>query len=187
MAEVNGVVVLEVAPFGAAYRRGITPGSVVLEVGGESSASGEPYRQDYRMRAKDGRWVWFHDEAHLIRDADGEPLLVLTSGAHRVDTALVSATAALPALRRAKPDFVRAHTGQVIGGVSPIGHPAPIQTFVDSWLTGHDVVWAAAGHPAAAPATGGRGARCWRRGRWIDSAPAIVCRGVFVSATCKDY
>ena len=46
----------------------------VLEIGGESNASGQPYRQDYRMRAKDGRWVWFHDESHVIRDADGTPL-----------------------------------------------------------------------------------------------------------------
>jgi prolyl-tRNA editing enzyme YbaK/EbsC (Cys-tRNA(Pro) deacylase) len=52
-------------------------------------------------------------------------------------------------LRRAKPDFVREHTGQVIGGVSPIGHPAPVPTWLDSWLERYDVVWAAAGHPAA--------------------------------------
>jgi PAS domain S-box-containing protein len=46
----------------------------VLELGASTAASGEPYRQDYRMRAKDGRWVWFHDESHVIRDADGTPL-----------------------------------------------------------------------------------------------------------------
>ena len=40
-------------------------------------------------------------------------------------------------------------TGQVIGGVSPIGHPAPVPTYLDSWLRKYDVVWAAAGHPAA--------------------------------------
>ena len=52
-------------------------------------------------------------------------------------------------LKRAKPEFVREHTGQVIGGVSPIGHPAPVPTYLDSWLRRYDVVWAAAGHPAA--------------------------------------
>jgi len=84
----------------------------------------------------------------LLFEADGAPVLILTSGAHRVDTGKVGA--ALGArLRRAKPDFVREHTGQVIGGVSPIGHPAPVPTYLDPWLARHEVVWAAAGHPAA--------------------------------------
>ena len=52
-------------------------------------------------------------------------------------------------LKRATPEFVREHTGQVIGGVSPIGHPAPVPTYLDPWLRRYDVVWAAAGHPAA--------------------------------------
>lgn len=85
----------------------------------------------------------------LVFDAEGEPVLILTSGAHRVDTAKVAADLGLPPLKRAKPDFVRSHTGQVIGGVSPIAHPAPIPTYLDSWLQKYDVVWAAAGHPAA--------------------------------------
>ncbi len=85
----------------------------------------------------------------LLFDADDAPVLVLTSGAHRVDTAKVAADLGVPGLRRAKPDFVRRHTGQVIGGVSPIGHPAPVPTYIDSWLRRHEVVWAAAGHPAA--------------------------------------
>src|SRR3954447_15627164 len=85
----------------------------------------------------------------LLFDADGAPVLVLTSGAHRVDTAKVAADIGVPSLQRAKPDFVRRHTGQVIGGVSPIGHPAPVPTYIDSWLRRHEVVWAAAGHPAA--------------------------------------
>ncbi|MFC7643505.1 YbaK/EbsC family protein [Streptosporangium lutulentum] len=55
----------------------------------------------------------------LIFDADGEPLLVLTSGAHRVNTGLVAETIGVAKVRRATPDFVRAATGQVIGGVSP--------------------------------------------------------------------
>ena len=85
----------------------------------------------------------------LLFDADGSPVLVLTSGAHRVDTAKVAETIGVPALRRARPEFVREHTGQVIGGVSPIGHPTAVPTYIDPWLRRHDVVWAAAGHPAA--------------------------------------
>jgi prolyl-tRNA editing enzyme YbaK/EbsC (Cys-tRNA(Pro) deacylase) len=85
----------------------------------------------------------------LLFEADGEPVLVLTSGAHRVDTGKVAATVGVPRLRRAGADLVRAATGQVIGGVSPIGHPAPVPTYLDRWLQRHPVVWAAAGHPAA--------------------------------------
>jgi prolyl-tRNA editing enzyme YbaK/EbsC (Cys-tRNA(Pro) deacylase) len=85
----------------------------------------------------------------LVFDADGDPVLVVTSGAHRVDTALLSAEQHLPALRRATADFVRTHTGQAIGGVAPVGHPAPLRTFVDRWLARHDTVWAAGGHPHA--------------------------------------
>jgi prolyl-tRNA editing enzyme YbaK/EbsC (Cys-tRNA(Pro) deacylase) len=83
----------------------------------------------------------------LIFDAAGRPVLVLTSGAHRVDTAALAARIGVEALRRASPDFVREHAGQPIGGVSPVGHPARIPTYVDTWLADHPVVWAAAGHP----------------------------------------
>ena len=85
----------------------------------------------------------------LLFEADGSPVLVLTSGAHRVDTGKVAAALGVPSLRRATPELVRRHTGQVIGGVSPLGHPEPVPTFIDPWLRRHDVVWAAAGHPAA--------------------------------------
>jgi prolyl-tRNA editing enzyme YbaK/EbsC (Cys-tRNA(Pro) deacylase) len=85
----------------------------------------------------------------LVFDAGGEPLLVLTSGAHRVDTAAVAERAGVPALDRAAPEFVRTHTGFAIGGVSPVGHPAPVRTLVDRWLARHETVWAAAGHPHA--------------------------------------
>ncbi|GAA4230884.1 prolyl-tRNA editing enzyme YbaK/EbsC (Cys-tRNA(Pro) deacylase) [Streptosporangium album] len=83
----------------------------------------------------------------LVFDADGAPLLVLTSGAHRVDTDLIAERVGAAKVKRAAPDFVRATTGQVIGGVAPVGHPAPLRTLVDTWLDRHPVVWAAAGHP----------------------------------------
>lgn len=85
----------------------------------------------------------------LVFDAGGEAVLVLTSGAHRVDTGYLAEQHALARLARASPDFVRAHTGQAIGGVSPVGHPAPVRTLVDRWLARHPVIWAAAGHPYA--------------------------------------
>ncbi|GAA1692826.1 YbaK/EbsC family protein [Fodinicola feengrottensis] len=83
----------------------------------------------------------------LVFDADGQPLLVLTSGAHRVDTAAVAEKLGVQKIKRASADFVRQHTGQVIGGVAPLGHPAPIRTLVDADLRQYDQVWAAAGVP----------------------------------------
>ena len=85
----------------------------------------------------------------LIFAADGEPLLVLTSGAHRVDTAKVAAALGLAKLRRATPEFVREHTGQPIGGVAPVGHPKPVRTLVDTALAQYPVIWAAGGVPQA--------------------------------------
>jgi prolyl-tRNA editing enzyme YbaK/EbsC (Cys-tRNA(Pro) deacylase) len=83
----------------------------------------------------------------LVFDADGEPVLVLTSGAHRVDTERVAGELGVAALRRATPEFVRAATGQPIGGVAPVGHPAPLRTLVDTALARYEQVWAAGGHP----------------------------------------
>ncbi|WP_084012496.1 YbaK/EbsC family protein [Thermobifida halotolerans] len=88
-----------------------------------------------------------HDGPPEAPDADLRPVLVLTSGAHRVDTKKVAVLLGAVEVVRATPEFVRAHTGQPIGGVAPLGHPAPIPTLVDEWLDRHDVVWAAAGHP----------------------------------------
>ncbi len=85
----------------------------------------------------------------LLFDADGAPLLVMTSGAHRVDTGKIAALVGAAAVRRAKPDFVRAATGQAIGGVAPVGHPAPVRTLVDRALSTFDEIWAAGGIPHA--------------------------------------
>lgn len=89
----------------------------------------------------------------LVFLADDEPLLVLTSGAHRVDTTAVAALLGARSLVMADPATVRRATGQVIGGVAPIGHPRSLPTLVDSTLASHDVVWAAAGHAHAVFAT----------------------------------
>src|SRR6476659_7380019 len=126
------------------------------------------FRDEHRRRDGAGEVVILPDSVHtaalaaealgcevgaiansLLFDAGGSPVLILTSGAHRVDTDRVAARIGVAGLKRAKPEFVREHTGQVIGGVSPIAHPAPVPTYLDSWLRKYDVVWAAAGHPAA--------------------------------------
>jgi prolyl-tRNA editing enzyme YbaK/EbsC (Cys-tRNA(Pro) deacylase) len=82
----------------------------------------------------------------LVFAADGEALLVLTSGAHRVDTAKVAALIGAAKVRRADPDFVRDRTGFVIGGVAPVGHTNPVRTLVDVALADYEEIWAAAGH-----------------------------------------
>ena len=83
----------------------------------------------------------------LVFQVEGNPVLVLTSGAHRVDTSKVAALLGVPELTKADAAFVREHTGQAIGGVAPVGHPEPIGTLVDITLARHEQVWAAAGHP----------------------------------------
>ena len=80
-----------------------------------------------------------------LRDS-GRPLLVVTSGAHRVDEARVAALVGEP-LERAGADFVRAETGFAIGGVAPIGHARPVVTLIDEHLLRFEEIWAAAGHP----------------------------------------
>jgi prolyl-tRNA editing enzyme YbaK/EbsC (Cys-tRNA(Pro) deacylase) len=83
----------------------------------------------------------------LVFMADGRPLLVLTSGAHRVDTAHLAGQIGAGAIERASAEQVRAATGQPIGGVAPVGHPAPVRTVIDEALAGYDRIWAAAGTP----------------------------------------
>ncbi|MGY1593137.1 YbaK/EbsC family protein [Geodermatophilus sp. SYSU D00708] len=81
----------------------------------------------------------------LVFDADGAPLLVLASGAHRVDTAEVAALVGAARVRRASPEFVAAATGQEVGGVAPTGHPAPVRTVVDVDLAAYPLLWAGGG------------------------------------------
>lgn len=78
----------------------------------------------------------------------GRPVLILTSGANRVDVEVAAAQVGEP-LEKAEADFVRAVTGFVIGGVPPLGHATPIPTFMDEDLLAYAEVWAAAGTPNA--------------------------------------
>jgi prolyl-tRNA editing enzyme YbaK/EbsC (Cys-tRNA(Pro) deacylase) len=81
----------------------------------------------------------------LVFDCDGEPLLVMASGAHRVDTELLARTLSAMAIRKADPQLVRTATDQVIGGVAPTGHPRRLRTVVDETLARYPVIWTAAG------------------------------------------
>ena len=131
-----------------------------------------------------------------------EPLLILASGAHRVDAAKVADLLELDAMELASAEVVREATGFVIGGVAPVGQLQPMRTLVDVSLARYDTMWAAAGHPHAVFATtydellritGGPAHRghlappaqihpaqvhqsirqCYRTGEWRAVAPAL--------------
>jgi len=78
----------------------------------------------------------------------GRPVLVVASGANRVDEKAVGALLG-EGLGKADADFVRRETGFVIGGVPPAGHDRPLATFIDTDLLAYDEIWAAAGTPFA--------------------------------------
>ena len=86
----------------------------------------------------------------IFKLPDNSPLLVITSGRHRVDTELVATKLDMGELGRVDADYVKASSGFSIGGVSPIGwlNP-PAVTLIDTALADYEVVWAAAGHPHA--------------------------------------
>ena len=80
----------------------------------------------------------------------GNPLLIITSGRHRVDTDLVAKSLGISELGRADANYVKEVSGYSVGGVSPIGWlTAPEITLIDQALNDYDVVWAASGHPHA--------------------------------------
>lgn len=83
----------------------------------------------------------------LVLLADGSPVLVMASGGHRVDLDVLAKTWGASSVSMAPPAVVRDATGQAIGGVAPVGHPAPLPTWIDETLADHAVIWAAAGHP----------------------------------------
>jgi prolyl-tRNA editing enzyme YbaK/EbsC (Cys-tRNA(Pro) deacylase) len=79
----------------------------------------------------------------------GEAVLVLASGAHRVDPDLLAGLFGATSVRRARPDEVRTATGQPIGGVAPVGHPVALRSVIDKDLRAHSEIWAAGGVPHA--------------------------------------
>ena len=83
----------------------------------------------------------------VMRGVDtGAPVLALVSGANRADLELLTAAVG-EAIERPDAAYVREVTGYAIGGIPPVGHPAPVRTFMDEDLLTFETVWAAAGHP----------------------------------------
>ena len=86
----------------------------------------------------------------IFKLPSGNPLLIITSGRHKVDTDLVAQNLNIEKLDRVDADFVKERSGYSIGGVSPLGWISkPEITLIDEALNDYDVVWAAAGHPHA--------------------------------------
>jgi prolyl-tRNA editing enzyme YbaK/EbsC (Cys-tRNA(Pro) deacylase) len=86
----------------------------------------------------------------IFKLPSGNPLLIITSGRHRVDTALVAKNLGIPELGRADANYVKEVSGYSVGGVSPIGWTSqPEMTLIDQALNDYPVVWAASGHPHA--------------------------------------
>ena len=86
----------------------------------------------------------------IFKLPSGNPLLIITSGRHRVDTDLVAKNLGIPELGRADANYVKEVSGYSVGGVSPIGWiSTPEITLIDEALNDYEVVWAASGHPHA--------------------------------------
>ena len=81
----------------------------------------------------------------VFRLPDGSPLLIITSGRHRVDTDLVAKNLGIEELGRADADYVKSVSGYSVGGVAPIGWTSPATVLIDDY----EVIWAASGHPHA--------------------------------------
>ena len=85
----------------------------------------------------------------IFKLPDGSPLLIITSGRHRVDTDLVAKNLGIESLGRVDADYVKEKSGYSIGGVAPFGWISPATILIDEALNEYEVVWAAAGHPHA--------------------------------------
>jgi prolyl-tRNA editing enzyme YbaK/EbsC (Cys-tRNA(Pro) deacylase) len=86
----------------------------------------------------------------IFKLPSGNPLLIITSGRHRVDTELVAKSLNIPELGRADANYVKEVSGYSVGGVSPIGWiSTPEITLIDEALNDYEIVWAASGHPHA--------------------------------------
>lgn len=85
----------------------------------------------------------------IFKLPDGSPLLVITSGRHRVDTDLVAKSLGVKSLGKVDANFVKEVSGFSIGGVAPFGWVSPATILIDEALNEYGVIWAAAGHPHA--------------------------------------
>ena len=85
----------------------------------------------------------------IFKLPDDSPLLIITSGRHRVDTELIATNLGIEKLARVDADYVKEKSGFSIGGVAPIGWISPATIIIDEALKDYAIVWAAAGHPHA--------------------------------------
>ncbi|MEI8222175.1 MAG: YbaK/EbsC family protein [Actinomycetes bacterium] len=121
-----------------------------LNIGGEVTHLADSARSAQEAADALGILVGQVASSIVFKLPDGSPLLVITSGRHRVDTELVAKELGVEKLNRADADYVKEASGFSIGGVSPLGWiTKPEITLIDVALNDYDIVWAAAGHPYA--------------------------------------
>ncbi len=108
----------------------------------------------------------------IFRLPSGNPLLIITSGRHRVDTDLVAKNLGIAELGRADANYVKEVSGYSVGGVSPIGWISkPEITLIDEALNDYEIVWAASGHPHAVYPTS------FEELKWCTGATPMVVGG----------
>jgi prolyl-tRNA editing enzyme YbaK/EbsC (Cys-tRNA(Pro) deacylase) len=122
----------------------------VKEISGQIKVLSESARSAAEAASALGIEVGQIASSIIFKLPNGSPLLVITSGRHRVDTELVSKELLVDTLARVDADYVKELSGFSIGGVAPLGwiNP-PAITLIDLALNDYEVVWAAAGHPHA--------------------------------------
>ncbi len=118
-----------------------------LNIGGEVTHLADSARSAQEAADALGILVGQVASSIVFKLPDGSPLLVITSGRHRVDTELVAKELGVEKLHRADADYVKESSGFSIGGVSPVGWVNEATIVIDRALNDYDVVWAAAGHP----------------------------------------
>ena len=118
-----------------------------LGVGGEVHVLSDSARTAQEAADALGILVGQVASSIVFKFDDDSPLLVITSGRHRVDTKLVAEKLGVAKLHRVDADYVKEKSGFSIGGVSPVGWISSATILIDEALNDYEVVWAAAGHP----------------------------------------
>ena len=118
-----------------------------LNIGGEVTHLADSARSAQEAADALGILVGQVASSIVFKLPDGSPLLVITSGRHKVNTELVARELGVEKLHRADADYVKESSGFSIGGVSPVGWINPATIVIDLALNEYETVWAAAGHP----------------------------------------
>ena len=118
-----------------------------LNIGGEVTHLADSARSAQEAADALGILVGQVASSIVFKLPDGSPLLVITSGRHKVNTELVARELGVEKLHRADADYVKESSGFSIGGVSPVGWVNPAKIVIDLALNDYETVWAAAGHP----------------------------------------